>query len=309
MRTSVLCLSALLLAACTKDAPEAVVIDENAAIDTITQQALYDHIAYLADDAREGRMAGERGYDEAAQYVADRFAEMGLTPGGDDGWYQHGDEGWNKVEVTDERAAQIDQARSQASSSGAHAGDGDARARFGPGERARLPQRQWNRDRATCPDLRLIDRKTGVGVDHLVPLAVVRDREHGVGDERLAPAGTDHGVRIGLDLAGPGEVGRGRLAQRRNARRGSVARVAVGDRLDGGIVGGVPVVALAHFVDRGKLRVEHDLEQVQRPVVLALGTIMSLWGLVSSWLLSGVGLLLFAIALGGWIGDIRHEEH
>jgi len=45
------------------------------------------------------------------------------------------------------------------------------------------------------------------------------------------------------------------------------------------------------------------------PVVLALGTIMSLWGLVSSWLLSGVGLLLFAIALGGWIGDIRHEEH
>ena len=88
MRTSVLCLSALLLAACTKDAPEAVVIDENAAIDTITQQALYDHIAYLADDAREGRMAGERGYDEAAQYVADRVAEMGLTPGGDDGWYQ-----------------------------------------------------------------------------------------------------------------------------------------------------------------------------------------------------------------------------
>jgi hypothetical protein len=33
---------------------------------------------------------------------------------GDDGWYQHGDEGWNRVEVSDERAAQIDQARSHA---------------------------------------------------------------------------------------------------------------------------------------------------------------------------------------------------
>ena len=45
------------------------------------------------------------------------------------------------------------------------------------------------------------------------------------------------------------------------------------------------------------------------PVVLALGTTMILWGLVSSWLLSGVGLLLFALALSGWIGDIRHEKH
>jgi hypothetical protein len=33
-------------------------------------------------------MAGERGYDEAAQYVADRFAELGLEPGGEDGWFQ-----------------------------------------------------------------------------------------------------------------------------------------------------------------------------------------------------------------------------
>ena len=75
MRISALCLCALLLAACGEDAPEPAFVDENTAIDTITQQALSDHLAYLADDAREGRMAGERGYDEAAQYVADRFAE------------------------------------------------------------------------------------------------------------------------------------------------------------------------------------------------------------------------------------------
>ena len=88
MRISALCLSLLLLAACGNDAPEKPIVDENTAIDTITQQALADHLAYLADDAREGRMAGQPGYDEAARYVADRFAEMGLTPGGDDGWYQ-----------------------------------------------------------------------------------------------------------------------------------------------------------------------------------------------------------------------------
>ena len=80
--------SALLLAACEKEAADEVFVDENTAIDTISKEALANHLAYLADDAREGRMAGERGYDEAAQYVADRFAEMGLTPGGDDGWYQ-----------------------------------------------------------------------------------------------------------------------------------------------------------------------------------------------------------------------------
>lgn len=55
---------------------------------TITIDALRAHVAWLADDAREGRMAGEPGYDAAAQYVADRFAEFGLEPGGENGWYQ-----------------------------------------------------------------------------------------------------------------------------------------------------------------------------------------------------------------------------
>jgi hypothetical protein len=78
----------LFLAACGGEEPAATVTDENGAIETISEQALKDHLAYLADDAREGRMAGQKGYDEAAQYVADRFAEMGLDPGGDGGWFQ-----------------------------------------------------------------------------------------------------------------------------------------------------------------------------------------------------------------------------
>ncbi len=46
----------------------------------------------LADDAMEGRRAGEPGYRMAADYVAARFADIGLQPGGDDGaWFQHFD--------------------------------------------------------------------------------------------------------------------------------------------------------------------------------------------------------------------------
>ncbi len=48
---------------------------------------LYADVAYLADDAREGREAGTPGFDAAADYVAGRMTEIGLKPGGDDGSY------------------------------------------------------------------------------------------------------------------------------------------------------------------------------------------------------------------------------
>ena len=90
MRINALCFATLLLAACGQDASEQpVIVDENTAIDTITRQALVDHLAYLADDAREGRMAGEKGYNEAAEYVADQFAAMGVAAGAEDGYFQH----------------------------------------------------------------------------------------------------------------------------------------------------------------------------------------------------------------------------
>ncbi|MEA3015032.1 MAG: hypothetical protein QOD42_3577 [Sphingomonadales bacterium] len=47
------------------------------------------HVAFLADDALEGRDTGSRGEAAAAQYVADQFRALGLTPGGDSGgWFQ-----------------------------------------------------------------------------------------------------------------------------------------------------------------------------------------------------------------------------
>jgi hypothetical protein len=42
----------------------------------------------LADDKLEGRFTGSPGYMAAAKHVADRFAELGLTPGNNGSWYQ-----------------------------------------------------------------------------------------------------------------------------------------------------------------------------------------------------------------------------
>lgn len=43
----------------------------------------------LSSDAMEGRDTGSKGYDRAAKYVAERFAEAGLRPAGENGtWFQ-----------------------------------------------------------------------------------------------------------------------------------------------------------------------------------------------------------------------------
>lgn len=78
---------ALLLAACgdRTTAPSATL---EAALDNISQEGIYTHLAYLADDKLEGRLTGEPGYDLAAQYVAEQFEAIGMEPGGDEGWYQ-----------------------------------------------------------------------------------------------------------------------------------------------------------------------------------------------------------------------------
>ena len=80
-------------AACgpANDAPATapVTTAHESAIDLITIDGLRDHVGWLADDAREGRMTGTAGHEAAAHYVADYFAELGLEPGGEDGaWFQ-----------------------------------------------------------------------------------------------------------------------------------------------------------------------------------------------------------------------------
>ena len=44
------------------------------------------------------------------------------------------------------------------------------------------------------------------------------------------------------------------------------------------------------------------------PAALALATMLVVWGLISSLILTGFGLGLLIISLAGWICQIRHER-
>ncbi len=60
------------------------------ALATISADDLRDYEKWLASDERLGRCAGEPSNDEAADWIAERFEEFGLTPLGDDGTFlQH----------------------------------------------------------------------------------------------------------------------------------------------------------------------------------------------------------------------------
>ena len=42
------------------------------------------------------------------------------------------------------------------------------------------------------------------------------------------------------------------------------------------------------------------------PVVLAVGIMFFAWGIVTTIAITVIGLVLFALGLGGWIGELRH---
>ena len=110
----------------------------------------------------------------------------------------------------------------------------DLRLELGRIERevARLAQVDRDRHRAVGDDLRLVDRKAGHGIDHLVAGAVVGDRRDRVRDERLRARADDDIVGLHVDAAARADVlGRGR-AQLVDAGRRRVAVLARPDRGD-----------------------------------------------------------------------------
>ena len=56
------------------------------------------------------------------------------------------------------------------------------------------------------------------------------------------------------------------------------------------------------------LPLEHLPAPTFWPAGLALAITFVFWGLISSWVVFAVGLLLFTLSLAGWIADIRHER-
>lgn len=77
-------LASLVLAACASAPPAPT---PAAALPQASAAYIERDLRVLADDRLAGREAGSPGYDEAARYVAARFAEVGLKPGGADGSY------------------------------------------------------------------------------------------------------------------------------------------------------------------------------------------------------------------------------
>ncbi|KQV56060.1 MULTISPECIES: M20/M25/M40 family metallo-hydrolase [unclassified Caulobacter] len=64
--------------------PAASSMKKAAASDFVpSPEAIKAHMTFLADDAMEGREAGTRGYDIAANYVAAQYALLGVKPAGD----------------------------------------------------------------------------------------------------------------------------------------------------------------------------------------------------------------------------------
>jgi len=78
-----MCLAGLLVG-CATYSPIAVGPDS---ADAFGQNRLAETIQFLADPAGGGRMTATRGNDRAADYIADRMRQAGLTPAGDEGTF------------------------------------------------------------------------------------------------------------------------------------------------------------------------------------------------------------------------------
>ena len=76
------------LAAAPAKAPAPLPADVMAAGKAIAPAKLEAHVRTLADDKMEGRGTATRGYDMAAQYVAEQMQSIGLSPGGQGGYLQ-----------------------------------------------------------------------------------------------------------------------------------------------------------------------------------------------------------------------------
>jgi hypothetical protein len=63
-----------------------------------------------------------------------------------------------------------------------------------------------------------------------------------------------------------------------------------------------------HHPDWERLPAAHLPRPTYWPVVLAVGVMFLAWGIVTTIAITIIGLVLFALGLGGWIGELRHGE-
>jgi ketosteroid isomerase-like protein len=70
---------------------------QTAGASSIKADDLLDTVAFLSERRFAGRLPGSRGYRQAARAMAERFAAVGLQPGGEDGYFQHLPMEYNEV--------------------------------------------------------------------------------------------------------------------------------------------------------------------------------------------------------------------
>ena len=64
----------------------------------INRDDLVKNVRILSSPDFDGRLPGSEGYNKAAQFVADKFFELGLTPSGDNIYFQYLNVEYNKIE-------------------------------------------------------------------------------------------------------------------------------------------------------------------------------------------------------------------
>ena len=69
-----------------------------------------------------------------------------------------------------------------------------------------------------------------------------------------------------------------------------------------------PALQRERHPDWEALPVAHLPRPTYWPVVLAIGIVFLTWGVATTLAISAVGVLLLALALGGWIGEWRHVD-
>ena len=64
----------------------------------INKEDLLKNVRILSSADFDGRLPGSEGYNKAAQFVADKFLELGITPAGDEMYFQNFNIEYNKIE-------------------------------------------------------------------------------------------------------------------------------------------------------------------------------------------------------------------
>jgi len=64
----------------------------------IKKEDLIENVKILTSPEFDGRLPGSEGYNKAAQFIADKFSELGLKPAGDEKYFQYLTVEYNKIE-------------------------------------------------------------------------------------------------------------------------------------------------------------------------------------------------------------------